>query len=137
VTSHPAHYTRNVFVGSMSFWKGMGRGDFLWRDSSRIIAVIWTAEKLIMFIGMGIVFCAGLLLVVCRLRSVIRVPRGRTWASLAVVIVVSCVFQALTQFGANARYGVPFQPVWALCGVVFVHEAVRTWRSRGSTQESS
>jgi hypothetical protein len=131
---HPGLYARRVALASAWFFKGTGRGDFHWSDPSGVISPVWTATKLVFSIGLGMVFCLGLLVVPFHLRTAVRSPRGRAWLCLAAVIVLSCVFQALSQFGANSRYGMPFQPLWGVCGLVFLYEAVRAWRPRVQTQ---
>jgi hypothetical protein len=137
IVKHPAHYARGVVLGSAWFWRGPDPKYRHGNDSHGIVSAAWYAQKATMFAGTGMIFCLSLVVVAFRLRSVARTPRGRAWVALAAVIVLSCILQAMTQFGANARYGVPFQPIWTLCAVVFLHEAMVSWRSRKSASPSS
>lgn len=126
---HPAHYIRTTAAAAAGFWKGMGRGDVRWKDPWGIVQAIWTTEKLTMFIAMGVAFMATLVVAVLRWRSILHRVRGRAWLFLAVVVVLSCLFQAMSLYVGNARYGVPFQPVYGLFVVVFVNEFIRLWRT--------
>lgn len=135
IVTHPIQYARDVALGAAYFWKGPSRGYLGWGDSTGVLAMVWTAERVIFFVAAGITFLMALALVTLRLRVVMRVPRGRAWVFLATVVVFSCVFQAMSIFAGNDRYGIPFQPIYGLCVVVFVFDALRGWDSRRSSSD--
>ena len=130
IVTHPLQYVRNVAIGSVRFGKGLGRIYLSRSGPGGVLRVIWTAEQLILFVVVGLAFLAALAAVTSRFRSVMRAPRGRAWVFLAAVVVLSCLFQAMSIYAENARYGVPFQPVFGLCVVVFFWEAQGAWRRR-------
>ena len=122
IMAHPAHYAGNVVRGAAWFWKGTGRGSMPWRTPHTPLSLVWLGEKLLFFIASGILFLAT---AVVSLVGYLRGNRSsslvsRAWCSVSLLVIVSCITQALTQYGANARYGMPLQPLWSLALVVWL-----------------
>ena len=65
----------------------------------------------ILFFVVALAFLAALVAVASRLHLVMRAPRGRAWVFLAAVVVLSCLFQAMSIYAENARFGMPFRPI--------------------------
>lgn len=122
IASHPAHYAGTFAKAAAWFWKGVGRGGMPWRTASGPLSLAWLGQKLLLFIASGMLFLlTAILTALCLLRRDRPGTRvRRAWCSIGLLVIVSCVVQALTQYGSNARYGVPLQPLWGLALVVWV-----------------
>ncbi len=122
---HPTLYLRSVFEGWVSYWKVPN----YWRpEAIRTLAVssalgaVWRVEKRIL-IGVNAIF---LCLVAF---SILKSFADRRWSTtlfemlIIAIVVLASVLQASMEYGENARYSIPTQPL------VLYTVAVSAWHT--------
>lgn len=130
IAAHPAPYAINVAQGAAWFWRGTGRGSMPWRTASGPLSLAWLGQKLLFFIASGMLFLLCAVVTAICLLGGNRPGSGvrRAWCSISLLVIVACATQALAEFGGNARYGMPLQPLWGLALVVWFSLSLEGWR---------
>lgn len=110
--SHPKAYAKTAFEAWLRFWKVPLPPSFLEADGAspellRNLTAIADVERYALVVLKGVflllVFVAALLAVIRR-----RLPDSLDVAVVATIFAASAL-QALTEYGENARYSIPFQ----------------------------
>jgi 4-amino-4-deoxy-L-arabinose transferase-like glycosyltransferase len=109
IMHHPARYAENVVAAAVDFWKGWSYVRGL-PNPHGLTRVVWKVEKLLAALVSGVF----LLLVGLALAGAVR---SRSWAVegampwLAVTVLLTCLACALVEYGSNARFGMPTEPL--------------------------
>ena len=131
IAHHRLRYTGNVLRAAADFWKGWGYHSWL-RGPRRLIELVWLTERALGAL-VGIVFLLLLTgrLVQCRGRQRSCPPDDATdW--LAAVVLLVCLACALIEFGSNARFAMPTEPlVFVVTAVAIANHSTRRGRTRG------
>lgn len=127
---YPGHYLKSVATAAVDFWRVMNpwQLDALNPWTAAVLQLIWKIERIIL-----ILFNGGFLLVAAQ--RVVRAWRRRdvrapSLESVMIAIVVSgCIAQALTEYGENARYAIPFQPLVVYVVLSALRSELLRWRA--------
>ena len=109
ITHHPIRYAGNVAMAGIDFWKGVSWDSTL-PDPLGLIRVAWQVERVVVALVSGVfLFLIGLTLAAAL--------RSRNWAVEGVMpwfsgaVLLTCLGCALIEYGANARFGMPTEPL--------------------------
>ena len=111
IAHHPVSYAGNVLRAAADFWKGWGYHPWL-PGPHRPIELVWLVERALGAL-VGIVFLLLLLaqrFVRCRGQRMCWLISDAT-SCLSAVVLLSCLGCALIEFGSNARFGMPTEPL--------------------------
>jgi 4-amino-4-deoxy-L-arabinose transferase-like glycosyltransferase len=127
--THPKVYARNAFDGWVKFWKAPLSPAFLEHDLASpalltALQFVWQFERFALVAAKAafLFWCA---FVVQRIAKTGRVANLLDITIIGMVLAGSAL-QALTEYGENARYSIPFQPLILLALVI----GLADWQSR-------
>ena len=132
---HPVLYLTSVGKAWVNFWKVPmywipERVKYV--DLRRIITIVWQSERYILVLA-NIIFLAASVrqayLLVYR-----KVVAQRQALLMTSVVLIGSFSQAFMEYGENARYSIPFQPLVLLMVITMLSGRLRFYRTRSGAK---
>ena len=140
VLTHPAQYAMQVTRSAMGFWRATGRTDASLRSANAgLWEIVWVATKYATIALNAAFLSCFALFCIWRPRRRLRSQRvGVAWLVGSLLVLLSCLMQAMVENGDAARFGMPSGAVVGALVATFVGLRWPQMDAAGSpaTQES-
>ncbi|MGO9569697.1 MAG: hypothetical protein ACLP5H_19370 [Desulfomonilaceae bacterium] len=123
IRTHPAKYARSVFNAWLNFWKA----PVLFYVGGGTSLMVARCQRII-YLAANVGFFVFSLLALVRIRTLWSETKFEIF--LIAVVITGSIIQAVFEYGTNARFAVPFQPIICYVDAALAWTLWQGWRKR-------